>query len=87
MRASVCLSVQVSMVGLFFTAFTEDAGDGDRAFPRLNTAAIAGTAALARLQKMDVVLIGGTTDEWPSLTVEERVEVAISWRLAIPHGA
>lgn len=70
------------MVGLFFTAFERNGGP----CPQLNTRAVTVQAALAKKQSVDVVLIGGTTDEWPSLTVDERVEIATKWRKEVPFG-
>ena len=35
---------------------------------------------------IDIVLLGGTTDEWASLSVDERIALAQAWRAAVPAG-
>ena len=37
----------------------------------------------ARLQGVDVILLGGSTAEWPSLTSEERLDLLSAWRRAL----
>jgi len=77
-----------SLVGLPFAAFDRGAADDSpaRVPPGVNLAAVAGQAALARRLQLDVVLVGGTTDEWPSQTLSERLAIARAWREALPAG-
>jgi hypothetical protein len=36
---------------------------------------------------VDMVILQGTTGEWPALTIDERLELAGAWRAAVPVGA
>ncbi len=37
-------------------------------------------------QGNDVALLQGTTGEWPSLSLQERIDLATEWRRCIPVG-
>jgi len=52
----------------------------------VNPAAVPHQAEVVKREALDAVLIGGTTDEWPSQSLAERVAIAKAWRLAIPVG-
>eukprot|EP00040_Diaphanoeca_grandis_P042996 m.266620 g.266620 ORF g.266620 m.266620 type:complete len:327 (-) comp68442_c0_seq1:22-1002(-) len=83
MLNSILPTGKVSMIGLMFTAFDRCGASGVGA---VALDAIPTQAKLAIREGMDVVLIGGTTDEWPSLAVSERLKIAAAWRKAVPHG-
>jgi N-acetylneuraminate lyase len=36
---------------------------------------------------MDMVILQGTTGEWPSLSTPERLAMAAAWRQAVPAGS
>ena len=36
---------------------------------------------------MDMVILQGTTGEWPSLSLQERLDMAAAWREAVPKGS
>lgn len=43
-------------------------------------------AAFCIAQGNDVCLLQGTTGEWPSLSLNERIELATEWRRCVPYG-
>lgn len=48
---------------------------------------VEGQAAYCVAQGNDVCLLQGTTGEWPSLSLNERIELATEWRRCVPHGS
>ena len=54
--------------------------------PLTSPCAQAGQAEFCVAQGNDVALLQGTTGEWPSLTVQERLDLAAEWRRCIPKG-
>ena len=40
-------------------------------------------ASLSADSGVDVILLGGSTAEWPSLTASERLEILAAWRAAV----
>ena len=73
------------IVGLAFTAFQRDTEPNS--VPHLNLGAIEKQSALARSAGVDTLILGGTTDEFPSLSLDERVAIARAWRQAHPPGS
>ena len=43
-------------------------------------------AAFCHEQTVDVCLLQGTTGEWPSLSLDERIQLATEWRRCVPVG-
>lgn len=80
--ADIFPSPTCSLVGLPFTAFERT----DDAAPPLFLGAVRQQAAAATKAQVDTLIIGGSTDEFPSLTIAERVAVAVAWRRELPKG-
>ena len=58
-----------------FTPYTIDGA--------VNYAAIPAMAAIAARAGVDVLLLGGSNGEWPSLTLDERLRLLAAWRAAL----
>lgn len=67
-----------ALIGLPCTAFSGDRGAS------LRPGAVSEQHAFKRERAVDVVLVGGTTDEWPSQSLRERKELARAWRAVQP---
>lgn len=77
---------KMSVLSVPFTAFAR-ADDADAAEPMpVNLTAVEGQARFELDKGSDVVLLGGTTAEWPSLSTQERLDLAVEWRkhIAVP---
>eukprot|EP00039_Didymoeca_costata_P021616 m.2619 g.2619 ORF g.2619 m.2619 type:complete len:323 (-) comp2555_c0_seq1:195-1163(-) len=72
---------KVSLVGLPFTPFQRTQG-----IPPVNLELIPKLAEIARKVEVDTLIIGGTTDEFTSLSLTERMEIARTWRKCIRKG-
>jgi N-acetylneuraminate lyase len=71
---------RLSLVAVPYTAFTDD-GEA------IVLGEVEGQARFCQEQGNDVCLLQGTTGEWPSLSLEERVALATEWRRCVPPGS
>ena len=69
----------LSIVCIPFTSFTPDGLE-----VRLD--GVAAQAEFCVAAGNDVALLQGTTGEWPSLSLQERIDLAKEWRRCIPLG-
>jgi hypothetical protein len=69
----------LSVVCIPFTAFTPD---GETVLVNQ----VEAQAEYCVAQGNDVALLQGTTGEWPSLSLQERIDLATEWRRCIPVG-
>lgn len=74
--AAAAVKARFLAVDPVFTPFRHDNG-------HLNLSAVPGMANASRSQGADVVLLGGSTGDWPSLSVDERIELLKSWSAAL----
>jgi dihydrodipicolinate synthase/N-acetylneuraminate lyase len=70
---------KLSLMAIPYTAFTPDGAE-------VVVAEVEKQAKKCIAYGNDVCLLQGTTGEWPSLSLQERVSLATEWRRHVPYG-
>jgi N-acetylneuraminate lyase len=70
---------KLTLMCIPYTAFTEDGS-------AIVMGGVQKQAEYAVAMGNDACLLQGTTGEWPSLSLQERIDLAKEWRRCIPHG-